>query len=183
MQSTRRRNGVLAITEPLPPARVIAALALMKKLVVFCMFSFLSFGVVASPSLLGQWKSDRDLSISFIHENVKLQPKTEKFIGDIMGRLTLNFTDTEVTSLLPDFNVVIEGKTHEMKGFVSSSSYTVLYSSPKVVAVSSEEPVTGNTVVTIYNFVDRNTFWVYTGGSDKALPDSHYREYFRRVEG
>ncbi|MBK8583471.1 MAG: hypothetical protein IPL86_17170 [Flavobacteriales bacterium] len=159
------------------------ALALMKRPVVFCMLSFLSFGSAAAPELVGKWKSDRELSIAFIHDHVKLQPKTEKFIEDIMGRLTLTFTKTKLISLLSDFDVVIEGKTHRMEGFMSSSPYTVVYSSENVVAVSAVEPVTNKATVTIYSFVDQNTFWVYTGGSDKALPDSHYREYFRRVEG
>jgi len=159
------------------------ALALMKTSIAFWMISLMSFGADASPSLIGQWRSDRELSSSFIHDHVKLQPKTEKFIKDIMGRLTLTFTKTELSSFLPDFDVVIERKTHSMKGFKTSGPYTVLYSLSKVVAVSEVEPVTHRTVVTVYNFVDDNTFWIYTGGSDKALPDSHYREYFRRVEG
>lgn len=141
----------------------------------------LSAPVLADPSLIGIWQSDEKLTMRFINDHVKLQDNTRKFLGDIMGRLTITFTQGMVNSSLPDYDVFVDGKKHHMAGFNEDSPYTVLYSTSRVVVASGRELFTGNTVVTTYNFDSPDIMWIYTGGADKNLPDSHYREYFRRL--
>jgi hypothetical protein len=153
----------------------------MKKFLASVLLIAISSPVLAGPTLIGTWQSDQELTMSFMNENVKLQDKTRKFLSDMMGRLTLTFTHNQVRSSLPDYDVCIEGKKHHMVGFNEDASYTVLYSAGRVIVTSGREPVSGNAVVTTYNFDSPDIMWIYTGGADNALPNSHYREYFRRL--
>ncbi len=50
-----------------------------------------------------------------------------------------------------------------------------------MIVVSGKDPVAGRPTVTTYNFDGPDIMWIYTGGADKAAPDSHFREYFRRI--
>jgi hypothetical protein len=154
-----------------PMKRVLASLLTM------------SFAVPASadPTLVGEWRSDRELTMNFIERNVKLEEKTYKFLSDMMGRLTLTFTRDRVRSVLPDWDTSIEGRARQMVGFGDEAPYRVLYANERVIVISGAEPVTHQETVTTFNFDGPDTMWIYTGGSDKALPQSHYREYFRRV--
>ncbi|MBL8248632.1 MAG: hypothetical protein JNK95_09775 [Candidatus Competibacter sp.] len=140
-----------------------------------------STSAIADPTLIGKWRSDQELTMRFIKDNVKLQDKISDFIGDMMGRLTLTFTHDKVHSSLQDYDVIVEGKKHRMVGFNEHAPYTILYSSNRIIVTSGREPVTGNVVVTKYNFDSPDVMWIYTGGADSVLPNSHYREYFRRV--
>ena len=153
----------------------------MKKFLASVLLITISAPALASPTLIGTWQSDQELTMRFMNDNVKLQDKTRKFLSDMMGRLTLTFTQSRVSSSLPDYDVCIEGKKHHMVGFNEEAPYTILYSTSRVLVTSGREPVTANIVVTTYNFDSPNIMWIYTGGADNALPNSHYREYFRRV--
>ena len=153
----------------------------MKSLLAFILLFFSVDSIAANSSLIGEWRSDRELTMSFIKKNLKLEAKREKFLEDIMGRLSITFDKHNVISVLPDHEVIIEGKKYNMAGFTEKSIYTIIASNKNVVVVSEKENVSGKQVFTSYNFVSADVMWVYTGGADRTLPDSHYREYFRRV--
>jgi hypothetical protein len=153
----------------------------MKFLLAIILLFFSVDCIAANPNLIGKWRSDRELTMSFIKKNVKLEPKREKFLQDIMGRLTITFNKTNVISVLPDVEVTIEGKKHNMVGFTENSTYKVVAANRNVIVVSEKENVSGRQILTTYNFESDDVIWVYTGGADRATSDSHYREYFRRV--
>ena len=153
----------------------------MKKILTTVFLLSLGAPASAAPSLVGKWQSDRELTMSFIKEHVRLEDKTYTFLNDIMGQLTLTFSRDKVSSSLPDSDVTIAGKVHHMVGFNEQAPYAVIYASDRVVVTSGVEPVTHTAVVTTYNFDSPDVMWIYTGGADNALPNSHYREYFRRV--
>lgn len=141
----------------------------------------LSTAAFSDPMLLGEWRSDRALTMRFIRQNVKIEEKTDKFLDEMMGRLTMKVTKDQVQSILPSWDIQIGNKMHHMVGFNETHPYTIISSNDNVVVVSSVEPVTGKASITIYNFDAPDTMWIYTGGADKALPNSHYREYFVRL--
>ena len=153
----------------------------MKYILASVLLMSLATPAFGTPSLVGKWQSDRELTMEFIKENVRLEDKTYRFLGDMMGRLTLTFTAEEVRFSLPDWDVMIEGEERHMVGFSNETSYTVLYVNEHVIVVTGAEPVTGREIVTTYNFDSPDLMWIYTGGAGNALPNSHYREYFRRV--
>jgi hypothetical protein len=139
-----------------------------------------SSSVVADPSLLGTWRSDRSRTMHFIEKNVVLEKRTFEFLKAMMGRLELTFSETTIRSALPDWDTTIEGKAHHLVGFDETHPYRVLATHPSVIAVETTAPVTGKTEVVVYNFESPDVMWIYTGGSNKALPESHLREYFTR---
>jgi len=136
----------------------------------------------AAPILQGKWQSDKELTTDFIKKNVRLEDKTYKFLADMMGRLTLTFTKDHIESSLPDWDVTIEGKSHHMVGFKEKQPYSIIYNIAHVIVTKGVTPVVHTEGVTTYNFDGPDIMWIYTGSSDQVLPNSHYREYFRRIK-
>ena len=132
------------------------------------------------PALVGVWKSDRELTMDFARAHNKLEPKAEAFWGDMVGRMTLSVSKSRMESRLPDWDVSIEGKPRHMKGFATSTPYRTIYADQAVVVAVANNPVTGVSEVTTYNFVSPDIFWIYTGRGADASQGAHLREYFRR---
>jgi len=136
----------------------------------------------ASPVLVGTWVSSHDLTMAFVKDHARVEDRTEIFLDQMMGRLTMRFDGSNVTYSLPDWDAQIQGKHQRIVGFNEHSKYTVLFSNDTTVVIQGRQPVTGKDVVTIYNFIDDNTMWAYQGSADKAMPDLNIREYFVRVK-
>lgn len=154
----------------------------MRLLIAICLLISLNASAApAQPSLIGVWKSDRALTMKFAEKNNRLLPKTEHFWSEMVGRLTLTITSNSIRQELPDWDVDIEGKTHHMVGFSNSSPYKITYSGPDAAVIVAKNPVTLASEPTTYNFVDTDTFWIYSGRGNDESPGSHLREYFKRV--
>lgn len=153
----------------------------MKNIFLGVVFIFFSTAVSAAPPLIGKWQSDRERTMSFIKQNMRLEKKTFKFLAEMMGRLSLTFTSDRLSVSIPNWDVEINGKIHHMTGLEDESPYSVLFSNENLIVLKSVDPVTRKPMVSVYNFDGPDLMWVYTGGADKALPDFHSREYFRRV--
>ncbi|WP_430389958.1 hypothetical protein [Dyella sp. 20L07] len=136
----------------------------------------------ASPALVGTWVSSHDLTMAFAKEHARVEDRTELFLDQMMGRLTVRFDGSSVTYLLPDWDAEIQGTRKRIAGFNEQSKYKVLFSNDTTVVIQGQQPITGKEVVTVYNFVDNNTMWFYQGSADKAIPDLNIREYFVRAK-
>ena len=152
----------------------------MKKLAVAIAIVAFVASAHADPRLIGQWKSDADLSMKFNREHAKLEDKTLVFLEHLFGHLTITFTAGTVTTSMPNWeSQTALGVNAPMVGFTETHPYKRLGSSRTEVAVSGREPVTGLRRITVYNFEGDNTMWVYLGGEN--FPALHVREYFARV--
>lgn len=154
----------------------------MKKSLLGLLTMFFASPILGAESVLvGERKSDRELTMQFVRERVRADEETYRFSGELYGRMTMSIGEDRIRYLLPDFDVEVEGKPFRMTGFDETLPYRVINESEKVIVAVGTEPVTGNETVTIYNFIERNLMWIYTGGADKVFPESHDREYFRRI--
>jgi len=143
---------------------------------------FLHLGALAQPVLVGQWKSDADRTMRFNKERAQLGDKKAAFLSQLMGRMTLTFTEKAIAYDMPDLNMRLgDGQVQRLQGFKETHPYRRLGHTRNTVAVRSWAPVVGNEAITVYNFEDANTMWVYVGGADTGLPDEHLREYFVRA--
>jgi hypothetical protein len=149
----------------------------MKKCLIALFAVFVCATASADPSLIGSWKSSHDLSMAFIRDNVRLQAKTERFLDQLLGNMTLHFDAQTISNDFPDIMVDdIKGVPHQMEGFRDQVPYKALFSNDRMVVVQTEE-------VTIYHFVDDDTMWVYCCAISDTIPlDLHIREYFVRVK-
>jgi hypothetical protein len=154
----------------------------MKKLVAALMATAMASTASACPSLNGTWISSHDLTMAFTRAHAKLEERTDHFLDQMMGRLTMRFDGTRVFSNLPDWDAEIAGKPYHLTGFHEASDYQVLFCSDSVIVVKARQPVTGKEVATVYNFVDKDTAWVYQGSADRGAPDLNIREYFVRAD-
>ena len=154
----------------------------MKQIAQLIALAIFAASANADSNLIGQWKSDANLTMSFNTERSKLEAKTALFLSQLMGHLTITFTPDTITFDMPNVETqTSEGKKSQLVGFRESHRYRVLGATEDAVAVRSVEPVTGKDAITVYNFVGPDTMWTYSGGTDNA-PSSHFREYFVRVK-
>jgi hypothetical protein len=154
----------------------------MKKLVAALMATALACTADACPSLNGTWTSSHDLTMGFARTHAKLEARTDHFLDQTMGRLTIRFDGTRVSYNLPDSDAEIAGKPYHLTGFHEASDYQVLFCNDSVMVVKARQPLTGKEAATVYNFVDSNTTWVYQGSADQGAPDLNIREYFVRAD-
>ncbi len=154
----------------------------MRRLLAALMSTIAIVAVHASPKLDGTWVSSHDLTMAFANKHAKLEERTERFLDQIMGRLVVRFDGKHVASDMPDWDAEIGGERRHMTGFRESTEYKVLFANDNVVVVKGRQQVTGKEVVTVYNFVDGDTMWVYQDSADKNIPDLNIREYFVRTK-
>jgi|JI6StandDraft_1071083.scaffolds.fasta_scaffold778506_1 hypothetical protein len=153
----------------------------MKHLLIALCLSLLSAVTQAEPVLLGEWKSDKQKTMAFAKAQAKLEEKTYFFLEQIMGQMTVTFSRGRIKSEMPSRPIeTLEGAKSNFTGFTETHDYKVLAKTQSQVAISSQEPVTGRKVITVFNFEDENTMWVYIGGA--SFPQLNIREYFVRVK-
>ena len=156
---------------------------LMRKLITFILAACTIFSVGAQPNIIGRWKSDAERTMNFNSAHAKLSEKKHHFLSQILGHLTVTFTENEVHLEMPSLEVTAaNGKRNIFVGFKETNPYQVLGYSSKSIAILSPQPVTGGPkVITVYNFENSNIMWIYLAGADKDFPDEHLREYFVRI--
>jgi hypothetical protein len=154
----------------------------MKNLIAFVAFLIVVAGARAEPSLAGQWKSDNAQTMQFNKDRAKLEDRTVKFLSQLMGRMTITFTEKTIAYEMKDWEFETEaGDKRPFKGFKEVQPYRIIGSTPKSIAIQSREPITGEESITVLNFVDPNTMWVYSGKAAQLMPVDHIREYFVRL--
>jgi len=157
-------------------------MATIRALAIAGLLVFLHFGALAQPVLVGQWKSDADRTMRFNKERARLDDKKVAFLSQLMGKMTITFTEDSIAYDMPDVNMRLGGgQVQRVQGFKETHPYNRLGHTGSTVAVRSKAAVVGNEAITVYNFEDANTMWVYVGGADMGLPDEHLREYFVRA--
>jgi hypothetical protein len=154
----------------------------MRRLFALLLMMPLASSANADPNLVGQWKSDSDISMRFNTERAKLDSKTALFLSQVMGHMTLTFTADAMTSELPNLETKTqEGRKRPLTGFRETHSYRVLGVASDSIAVKTVAPVTGRDTIIVYNFISPDMLWVYAGGEDNSQ-SLHLREYYVRVK-
>jgi hypothetical protein len=153
----------------------------MGRLTAFIVWLIVATCARAEPTLAGQWISDNSRTMQFNTERAKLEERSVKFLSQLMGRMTVTFTSKTITYEMKDWVFEAQnGEKHPFKGFKEVQPYRLIGRTPRSIAIQSRAPVTGEETITVFNFVDQNTMWVYSGRTAEALPTEHLREYFVR---
>jgi hypothetical protein len=163
------------------PLPLTTALAFMTKPFSTLLALLACFPCFAASLLEGEWQSDHAKTMAFIEAHAVLDQKALDFHRSSFGRLKLSFSAGEVRSHLPDHEVTILGKVYPMVGFDETHAYEVLHEDQMVVVVRSLAPLTGKSMVGVFNFESPDSMWLYLGGGDGDLPVMHLREYFSRL--
>jgi hypothetical protein len=155
----------------------------MKKIALLTLLAAFAIPAKAEPRLIGQWKSDATLTMRFNSEHAKLEDKTVLFLSQLTGHLTITFTTTTIALDMPDIETMTaEGKKSTLVGFRETHSYRLLGATSDAVAIKSRESVNGKDAITVYNFENPDTMWVYLASAGAPL-SLHLREYFVRIKG
>lgn len=143
--------------------------------------------------LLGTWQSDRKQTMAFNEANAKLSPEQTRFRSELLGKLRLTYTKSDVVVRMPDTLVTgQDGKIRPFEAFEDRSKYEIVYCDPYMVITRSvlvtdaadegdSDEADRHPLVTVLNMVDDEHFWVYEGRTDSSHVDRHTREYFTKV--
>lgn len=147
----------------------------------FATFAFSISAEACDRNLTGTWKSDKQMTMSFVRENAKLQRKTVEFLQAIVGHMTFTFSERELHLAMPDIEAPVAGKLRPFAGIEERKPYKVLFCGDSMIVWSAKGSFSNADEATTFNFVGPDTIWVYTGSTQAGVPDLHAREYFQRV--
>lgn len=155
----------------------------MKRYVLFLAALCVSPSLMACDgSLVGIWQSDATATMSFNRANARLVERQDRFLGGLMGKMTLEFTDKQLRLHMPDTEVAVGSERRPFAGFEEQKPYKVLFCNERMVVIESAEFGTGESGVSTYFLIGADAMWAYVGSNNPKVPDLHIREYFKRVE-
>ena len=98
----------------------------------------------------------------------------------LMGKMTVRYSGNHAMFTMPEIRFTKDGKDRVLEGWTSKEDLNVIGRTKTQIAILSKSvsPSIYNDSITLINFVDADTYWVYLGHS--PLVGHHVREYFRR---
>jgi len=147
----------------------------------FVLLIFVVSTAYADARLLGEWKSDRVTTVSFVKDHVKWPSDQLEVLSQMFGHLVLAFVDDTVSMRLPDHEVETPEGPETIQGFDEQHPYTVLGSDLNSVAIMVKMPNGVEEGIVLYHFESDDQMWTYVGDMG-AFSSIHIREYFRRVK-
>lgn len=172
--------GRHALRPEKPSIKLTCLTISLKNIALLISFLSISTPALSAPTLIGEWKSDRKLTMAYTSKNVRYEPKLLALLDRLLGRMTITFTTTQLHQHLPDEDKTTAPNQRPLAGFDTNLSYTILYTGKKVIVAVDGEPFSDNQKVTKYNFDGPDVMWIDMGGADTSTPDLAGREYFRR---
>jgi hypothetical protein len=125
---------------------------------------------------LGVWFEDKVPTIEFNTKYSKMTDEESQFLR--CGGLRIEYQKSQVISQQEEYTCVVNGKKIEVPGFRSEYGYNfVSINKNEVVVETTIED--GVTEYEVLHFIDKNSFWVYTGEAG-LTSDLHTRMFFRR---
>lgn len=142
--------------------------------------AFISESVSSCPSLDGTWRSNHKLTLDYTASYAKIPEHAYEFINQVVGTAEITYSQGVMTMKdVPTREVEISGKSYGWKGTNESVAYVNLGCTPYSVAI--KYTMYNQEIISLLNFVDNNTYWVYMGSP--LLEDvSNSREYFVKVK-
>jgi len=140
-------------------------------------------GVVAlagyAAELEGTWKSDADLTMAFNRANARLTEKQEKFLSEILGKLTVTYKNGTVYSSMPSTRVTVSGEPRDLDGFSETAAYKIMAQDQDTIVLRITEH-DGTCKISLLKFETEDRFWIYLPTSSNQWAQLHMREYFVR---
>ena len=134
----------------------------------------------ACPNLVGEWQSNHKLTMEYTKSYAKMPQHTYEFYNQIMGTQSVIYTKNEMT--LKDIEkrqIKIKGKSYDWHSENETVTYKNLGCTDNF--ISLKYTLNNTEFISLLNFVDDDTYWIYTGSP--LLGDvSNTREYFKRVK-
>lgn len=142
---------------------------------------FASAAHAEPPTLLGQWKSDGPRTMAYVRENTKLDDRMRRGLEPLLsGGTTLTFSGTTLQTEMPDILMGMSAAQDPSSRISAQQPYQVLGATETQIAVSSIDVVLRRPYLMVFNFIGKDTMWVYK--ACPWLPDANFREYFVRVK-
>ena len=132
----------------------------------------------SSERLIGRWKSNKELSSEFNSKQAQLTEDQINFLDQMFGRMEIEYReDGTVEIFIPAHELNLMGKQVSMEESRSSEPVNIIGFDDDTVVFEMEVDYLGKQI-SIINFENENTYWVYMSNGITTL---HAREYFSRI--
>ncbi len=119
-------------------------------------------------SLVGAWRSNKELSIQTIHYEVPIADELKKQLEDVFGQLQLTYTDSEITAFAPHLGD--NGSEWHFK-----TKYKIVAEDEESLAIVSMNPLTNKEEISHIHFDGPDRYWIY-------IEDKGWKEFFDRLK-
>lgn len=99
---------------------------ILTKLILLIATGIISINAHAVSSIDGTWKSDAESTIAFNHANAILTIKQDRFLSELLGKLTITFKDGIQYSSMPASVVTVKGEKKDFEGFNKQDKYKII---------------------------------------------------------
>lgn len=133
----------------------------------------------SSERLLGRWKSNKELSSEFNSKQANLTEDQTDFLDQMFGQMEIEYRENGTVEIfIQAHELNLMGKQASMEESRSSEPVNILGFDDDTVVFEMESEYLGKQI-SIINFEDENTYWIYMSNDITTL---HAREYFSRID-
>lgn len=119
--------------------------------------------------------------MQFNRSKAQLESRQLEFLGQILGTMTIRFSEGKFAVCDVDRTITLAGKSHAWHGSEYSGSYDIVHQTADSIIVSYPWP-DGIERPSTLHFDGDSTFWTYMAENPSVF-DLHAREYFTRIDG
>lgn len=131
---------------------------------------------MSCPSIIGAWKSNKELSMGVNGKNTALPANRIELLNQILGILEITYTKSVIREReAPPIKVRVSGKEHDFHFEKLEYKYELISCSETQVKIKKYYPY-GEPYIEVLNMANENTYWVYGTQENKTV------EYFVRVK-
>jgi hypothetical protein len=130
--------------------------------------------------LSGKWRSDLELTTNFNENHAILTERQKKLFSQLFGQMEVTYLRPgQCEVFMPKNKTDTGNKAIESDESKVVSEFKIIYKNENQIVILYNDCLLGKKV-SILNFDNDNTYWIYIGES--GLFDTHIREYFKKIE-
>jgi len=131
--------------------------------------TLLAIQAIAAPSLIGTWKSNKELTIKTIHLPATVTKDAKKRFENLFGRMTITYTKSQSIARMAAYA--------EFEDWESTSSYRIVAETKNKLSIKGKEQDADEETLETLHFVNQNQYWIELPIGEGQLEG---REYFDR---
>jgi hypothetical protein len=165
-------NLLFLLTNPFVPITLLGIKIRKKTAILAVAILSASCGLAednAARWLIGQWKSNRELTIPTIHLEHPLPPEKQSRFNSLFGLMVVTYDKAEMRLYMPEFE--------KYPSWSATEPYRIVAALADRVVIRSKNPRTKQDESTTIMFEGPNRYWVDVSGT----PGVTGREYFDRI--
>ena len=132
-------------------------------------FILLSNLMIAAPSIIGTWKSNKELTLKETRLDQSVREETKKKFEDLFGRMTITYTKSKSIARMEEDEGIEEWE--------SITDYKIVAEAKDKLMIEWKDSETGEMMQETLHFINPNQYWIKLPTGEGKIQG---REYFDR---